>query len=89
MPPWHVLCCVVLFKKLILNDFPLSKKSKDSPIHSSENYINGFVILSNLQYHVQLTLEQYDMCLSDVQKKDSVCLLRPCLVRYKKYHQLK
>jgi len=48
---------------------------------SSENYMNGFVILSNLQYHVQLTMEQYDMCLSDVQKKDSVCLLRPCLIR--------
>ena len=48
---------------------------------SSEKYQNGFVILSNLEYFIYLTFSQYENCISDSRGQETVCYLRPCLIR--------
>ena len=43
---------------------------------------DGFVTLTNLEYRVFLSLSDYDDCLSDTRHRETVCSLRPCLVRW-------
>ena len=49
--------------------------------HNSEKYFDGFVVLSNLYYKIFLTFPQFDNCIGDSRHIESVCFLRPCLVR--------
>ena len=42
----------------------------------------GFVTLTNLEYRVFLSLRDYDNCFSDTRHQETVCSVRPCLVRW-------
>ena len=48
----------------------------------SEKFFDGFVVLSNLYYNMYLTFPQYANCIDDSKHYETVCFLRPCLVRY-------
>jgi len=56
---------------------------------STEKYQNGFVILSNLEYFIYLTFSQYENCISDSRGQETVCYLRPCLIRSANHDNLK
>ena len=42
----------------------------------------GFVTLTNLEYRVFLSLRDYDDFFSDTRHQETVCSMRPCLVRW-------
>ena len=52
----------------------------------SELFEEGFVTLTNLEYRVFLSLGDYDDCLSDTRHQETVCGVRPCLVRWGRKH---
>ena len=49
--------------------------------NNNEKYIDGFVVLTNLFYKTYLTFSQYDNCIEDFQRLQTICFMRPCLVR--------
>jgi len=46
-----------------------------------QRYHDGFVVLQNFQFTVKLTFDQYEECILDYKKTETVCFIRPCLIR--------